>query len=88
MTGPTCPKGRLATVTTTVDTGRVQTLNFTPSTPVCSLVSACAGPVEIVEDLPDRCLREDHSHIYRVRSLVTGAACWAYITELTVESAA
>jgi hypothetical protein len=66
----------------------MQTLRFTPRTPVCNLVSACAGLVEIVEDAPDRCLRPDHSRIYRVRSLVTGATCWAYMTELTVEQAA
>ena len=66
----------------------MQTLWFTPRTPVCSLVSACAGPVEIVEDAPDRCLPQDLSRIYRVRSLVTGATCWAYMTELTVEQAA
>jgi hypothetical protein len=66
----------------------MQTLKFTPHTPVCNLVSACAGPVEIVEDTHDRCLRPDHNRIYRVRSLATGATCWAYITELTVEQAA
>ena len=66
----------------------MQTLRFTPHTPVCKLVSACAGPVELVEDAHDRYLRPDHSRIYRVRSLVTGATCWAYITELTVEQAA
>lgn len=66
----------------------MQTLRFTPHTPVCNLVSACAGLVEIVEDAHDRCLGPDHSRIYRVRSLVTGATCWAYITELTVEQAA
>ena len=78
----------MATGAGAADTGLVQTLKFTPSTPVCDLVSACAGPVEIVEDAPDRCLRQDRSRIYRVRSLVTGATCWAYITELTVEQAA
>ena len=61
---------------------------FTPHTPVCTLVSACAGPVELVEDAHDRCLHPDQSRIYRVRSLATGATCWAYITELTVEQAA
>jgi len=66
----------------------MQTLRFTPRTPVCGLVSACAGPVEMVEETHDRCLRQDHSRIYRVRSLATGATCWAYITELTVEHAA
>ena len=66
----------------------MQTLRFTPHTPVCNLVSACAGLVEIVEDAHDRCLRPEHSRIYRVRSLLTGATCWAYITELTVELAA
>ena len=70
------------------DTGLMQTLTFTPSTPVCSLVSACAGPVELVEESHDRCPLQDHSRIYRVRSLVTGATCWAYISELTVEEAA
>ncbi|WP_270888289.1 hypothetical protein [Pedococcus sp. 5OH_020] len=66
----------------------MQSLRFTPGTPVCGQVSACAGPVELVEDSHDRCLHQDQSRIYRVRSLLTGAACWAYITELTVESAA
>ncbi len=66
----------------------MQTLRFTPHMPVCNLVSACAGLVEIVEDPHERCLRPDHSRIYRVRSLVTGATCWAYMTELTVELAA
>lgn len=66
----------------------MQMLSFTPSTPVCNLVSACAGPVEIDEDAQDRCLRQDHRRIYRVRSLLTGATCWAYITELTVQQAA
>jgi hypothetical protein len=66
----------------------MQTLRFTPHTPVCNLVSACAGLVEIVEDAHDRCVHPDHSRIFRVRSLVTGATCWAYITELTVEQAA
>ena len=66
----------------------MQTLRFTPHTPVCNLVSACAGLVEIVEDAHDRWLRPDHTRIYRVRSLVTGATCWAYITELTLEEAA
>lgn len=70
------------------ETEGMQTLTFTPRTPVCSLVSACAGPVEMVEDIHDRVLCTDHSRIYRVRSLVTGALCWAYITELTVELAA
>ena len=66
----------------------MQMLSFTPSTPVCNLVSACAGLVEIDEDAQDRCLRQDHRRIYRVRSLLTGATCWAYITELTVQQAA
>jgi hypothetical protein len=66
----------------------MQTLKFTPHAPVCNLVSACAGPVEIVEDQHDLCLRQDHSRIYRVRSLVTGGTCWAYITELLVEQTA
>jgi hypothetical protein len=63
----------------------MQRLTFTPRTPVCDLVSACAGPVELVEDAHDRCLRQDRSRIYRVRSLLTDAVCWAYITELTIE---
>ena len=66
----------------------MQTLTFTPHPPVCNLVSACAGRVELVEDAQDRWLRPDRSRIYRVRSLVTGGTCWAYITELTVEQAA
>ena len=78
MAGPAAP----------ADTGVVQMLWFTPRSPVCDLVNACAGPVEIVEDEHDRCLMQDHSRIYRVRSLMTGTTCWAYITELTVESAA
>ena len=66
----------------------MQTLRFTPRTPVCNLVRACAGLVEIVEDAPERCLGPERSRIYRVRSLATGATCWAYISELTVEQAA
>ncbi len=63
----------------------MQSLTFTPSTAVCSRVSACAGPVELVEETHDRCLHGDLSRIYRVRSLVTGGMCWAYLGELTVE---
>jgi hypothetical protein len=62
----------------------MQRLTFTPSTPVCRRVSACAGPVEVVEEVPDRCLRQDRTRICRVRSLLTGATCWAYMGELTV----
>jgi hypothetical protein len=65
----------------------MQTLTFTPSAAVCRRVSACAGPVELVEDTSDRLVHEDHTRIYRVRSLLTDGVCWAYITELTVEIA-
>ena len=63
----------------------MQGLTFTPSTEVCLRVSACAGPVELVEETQDRCVHADRSRIYRVRSLLTGDTCWAYLTELTIQ---
>jgi hypothetical protein len=68
-------------------TEAVQTITFTPLSPVCKLVIACAGPVEIVEEEHGRRLLPDHSRIYRVRSLKTGALCWAFIHELTIQTA-
>lgn len=69
-------------------TGHMQVITFTPSPPVCRPVVACAGPVEFVDEGHDRSLFRERNRIYRVRSLRTGAQCWAYIDELTVDSVA
>ena len=48
-------------------------------------VIACAGPVEFVDGRRGDCVLPDRRRIYRVRSVKTGAQCWAYLGELFVE---
>lgn len=60
-------------------------MTFTPLPPVSGRVTACAGLVEVVDDGRTDCVLPDRRRIYRVRSVATGAQCWAYLSELTVE---
>jgi hypothetical protein len=66
----------------------MQTITFTPQAPVTGAVSACAGVVEFVEGGRHDCVLPDCHRIFRVRSTKTGTECWAYLSELTVESVA
>jgi hypothetical protein len=56
--------------------------------PVTNPVTACAGAVEIVDGGRHDYVLPDRRVVCRVRSLRTGAECWAYLAELVVESVA
>jgi hypothetical protein len=66
----------------------VEILTFTPRPPVSGPVIACAGTVELVDGARCDCSLPDHRRIYRVRSVETGAECWAYLGELMVHEVA
>jgi hypothetical protein len=66
----------------------VEILTFTPRPPVSGPVIACAGTVELVDGARCHCILPDHRRIYRVRSVETGAECWAYLGELMVHEVA
>ena len=66
----------------------VEILTFTPRPPVSRPVIACAGTVELVDGARCHCLLPDHRRIYRVRSVATGAECWAYLGEIMVHEVA
>lgn len=88
-TGQTAPGVAIGGANRTVSTRSMQTLKFTPHPAVCNPVRACAGPVEILEDAHDRCLSQDRSRIYRVRSLMTGPTCFVIaVDESGTEAAA
>jgi hypothetical protein len=69
-------------------TGVVEILTFTPRPPVSGPVIACAGTVELVDGARCDCLLPDHRRIHRVRSVETGAECWAYLGEIMVHEVA
>ena len=63
-------------------------MTFIPIPPVTAPVTACAGTVEIVDGGRRDYVLPDRRRVYRVRSVATGAECWAYLAELVVESVA
>ena len=78
----------MARPSTLPQTEVVEILTFTPRPPVSRPVIACAGPVELVDGGRCDCLLPDHRRIHRVRSIETGAECWAYLGELMVHEVA
>ena len=63
----------------------MQRITFTPQPPVTGPVVSCAGTVELVDAGRHDCVLFGQGRICRVRSVSSGAECWAFLTELTVE---